>query len=77
MDGNFIIVEVLINRVLFKPVFINTGCKCYSIVDKDFITELRFPPVKIPPKLIIRFVKENIKKPWLEIMEIMKFFINI
>ena len=42
---------------------INIGYECYSIVDKDFITELRFPRIKIPPKPIIGFVKENIKEP--------------
>ena len=62
MDHNLIIVEVLINRVLFKPALINTVCKCYSIVDKDFITELRLLRIKIPPKLIISFIKENIKE---------------
>ena len=77
MDGNLIIVEVLINGVLFKPVLINTGYKCYFIVDKDFITELRFPRVKIPPKPIIGFIKENIQEPWVEITEIAKFFIDI
>ena len=40
MDGNLITVETLINGVLFKPALINTGYKCYSIVDKDLITEL-------------------------------------
>ena len=40
MDGNLIIVEILINRVLFKPVLININYKCYSIVDKNLITEL-------------------------------------
>ena len=77
MDGNSITVKILINGVLFKPVLINIGCKCYSIVDKDFITELRLPRVKIPPKSIIGFIKENTKEPWVEIMEIAKFFINI
>ena len=77
MDGDLIIIEVLINGVLFKPALIDTGCECYSIVDKDFIIELRFPRVKIPFKLIIGFIKENIKEPWVEIMEIAKFFINI
>ena len=62
MNGNWITVEVLINGVLFKPTWINTGCECYSIVDKNFITELRFPRVKIPPKSITGFVKENIKE---------------
>ena len=77
MDGNLIIVETLINGVLFKPALINTGCECYSIVDKDLITELRLPRVKIPPKPIIGFIKENIKKPWVEIIEIAKFSIDI
>ena len=77
MDGNLIIVEILINGVLFKPTLINIGCKYYSIVDKDFITELRLPRVKIPPKPIIGFIKENTKEPWVEITEIVKFFINI
>ena len=40
MDGNLIIIEILINGVLFKPVLIDIGCECYSIVDKDLITEL-------------------------------------
>ena len=51
------------NRVLFKPTLINTGYEYYSIVDKDFITELRLPRVNIPPKSIISFIKENIKEP--------------
>ena len=63
MDSNLITVEILINGVLFKPVLINTGCECYSIVDKDFITELRLPRVKIPPKPITGFIKENTKEP--------------
>ena len=77
MDGNLITVEILINGVLFKPALINTSCKCYSIVDKDFITELWLPRIKIPLKPIIGFIKENIKKPWVETTEIAKFFINI
>ena len=77
MDNDSITVEALINGVSFKPALINTGCKCYSIVDKDFITELRLPRVKIPPKPITGFIKENIKEPWVEITEIAKFFINI
>ena len=77
MDGNLITVETLINRVLFKPTLINTGYECYSIVDKDLITELRFPRVKIPPKPIIGFIKENTKEPWVEITEIAKFSIDI
>ena len=77
MDNNLITVEVLINKVLFKPVLINTDYKCYSIVDKDLITELRLLRVKIPLKLIISFIKENIKEPWVEIIEIVKFSIDI
>ena len=46
-------------------------------MDKDLITELRFPRVKIPLKPITGFIKENTKEPWVEIMEIAKFFINI
>ena len=63
MDSDLIIVEILINGILFKPVLINTGYKCYSILDKDLVMELRLPRVKIPPKLIIGFIKENIKEP--------------
>ena len=48
MDGDLITVEVLVNRVLFKPALINTNCKYYSIVDKDLITELWFPRIKNP-----------------------------
>ena len=62
IDGNSITVKVLINRVSFKPVLINTGCECYSIVDNDFVMELRLPRVKIPPKPITGFIKENIKE---------------
>ena len=77
MDGDLITVEVLINGVLFKFVLINTGYECYSTVDKDLVTELRLPRIKIPPKPIIGFVKENIKEPWVKITEIVKFFIDI
>ena len=63
MDSNLITVEILINGVLFKPALINTGYECYSIMDKDFITELRFPCVKISLKPIINFIKENTKEP--------------
>ena len=77
MDSNLITVKTLINRILFKPTLINTNCKYYSIVNKDLITELRLPRVKIPPKPITGFIKKNIKKPWVEITEIAKFFINI
>ena len=77
MDNNLIIVKVLINRVSFKPVLINISYKYYSIVDKNLITELRLPRVKIPPKPITGFVKKNTKEPWVEITEIAKFFIDI
>ena len=63
MDGNSITVKILINRVLFKFILINTGYKCYSIMNKDFITELQFPRIKIPPKPITGFIKENTKEP--------------
>ena len=63
MDNNSITVEVLINGVSFKPTLINIGYKCYFIMDKDLITELRLPRVKIPLKPIIRFIKENTKEP--------------
>ena len=46
-------------------------------MDKNLITELRFPRVKIPPKSIIGFVKENIKEPGVEIIKIAKFSIDI
>ena len=77
MDGNSIIVEVLINRVLFKLRLINISFEYYSIMDKNLIIELRLPRVKIPPKLVTGLVKENIKEPWVEITEIIRFFINI
>ena len=77
MNSDLIIVKVLINRVLFKPVLINTGCECYFIMDKDFVMELRLPRVKIPLKPIIGFINENIKEPWVEIIKIVKFFIDI
>ena len=63
MDNNSITVKVLINRVSFKLILINTNYKYYFIVDKDLITKLRLPRVKIPPKPIIGFIKKNIKKP--------------
>ena len=77
MDSDSITIEILINGVSFKPVLINIGYKCYSIVDKDLITELRLPRVKIPPKPITGFIKENTKEPWVEITEIAKFSIDI
>ena len=77
MNNNSITVEILINGVLFKPMLINTNYECYSIVNKDLITELRLPRIKIPLKPIIGFIKENTKEPWVEIIEIIKFFIDI
>ena len=77
MDSDSITVKVLINEVSFKPTLINTNCKCYFIVDKDLVTELRLPRVKIPPKPIIGFIKENIKEPYVEITKITKFSIDI
>ena len=77
MDNDLITVEVLINGILFKLMLINTGCECYSIVCKNLITELRLPRVKIPPKPIIGFIRENPKEPWVEITEIAKFSTNI
>ena len=77
MDGNSITVKVLINEVLFKPLLINIGYEYYSIMDKNLITKLRLPRVKIPPKPITGFVKENIKKPGVEIIKIAKFSIDI
>ena len=77
MDGDLIIVKVLINGISFKPMFINISYKYYFIVDKDLIIELRLPRIKIPPKSIIGFIKENIKEPWVEIIEIVKFSIDI
>ena len=46
-------------------------------MDKDFITELQLPRVKIPPKPIIGFIEENTKEPGVEIIKIAKFSINI
>ena len=77
IDGNLITVKALINGVLFKPTLIDIGYKYYSIMDKDLITELQLPRVNIPPKPIIGFIKENTKKPWVEITKIIKFSIGI
>ena len=46
-------------------------------MDKNLITRLRLPRVKIPPKPITSFVKENTKEPGVEITEIVKFSIDI
>ena len=67
MDGDLIIVKVLINKVLFKFILINIGYEYYSIVDNDLITELRLPRVKILFKIITGFIKENIKELWVKI----------
>ena len=77
MDGDLTTVKVLINRVSFKPTLINTGYKYYSIMDKNLITELRLPRIKIPLKPITGFIKENIKEPWVKITKIIKFSIDI
>ena len=77
MDGSLITVKVLINRVLFKPILINIGNKCYSIVDKNLTIKLRLSHVKIPPKPIISFVKENTKERGVEITKIAEFCIDI
>ena len=77
MNGDLITIKVLINRVLFKPALINIGCEYCFIMDKDLVIELRFPCVKIPFKSIIGFIKENTTEPWVEIIKIAKFFINI
>ena len=46
-------------------------------MDKNLIIKLRLPRIKIPLKPIINFVKENTKKPRVEITKIANFFINI
>ena len=63
--------------VLFKSMFINISYKYYSIMDKNFIMELRFLYVKILLKSIAGFIKENTKEPWVEIIKIIKHFIGI
>ena len=77
MNSDLIIVKALINGVLFKSTLIHTGYRYYSIVNKNLITELKLPRVKIPPKSIIGFIKENTKESYVEITEITKFFIDI
>ena len=77
MDNDLITVKILINEVSLRSTLINTGCKYYSIMDKDFIIKLRFLHVKIPPNPITGFVKKNTKEPRVEITKIAKFFINI
>ena len=63
INNNSIIVKILINKILFELALINSGYKYYSIVDKNLITELRFPGVKIPLKPIIDFIKKNTTEP--------------
>ena len=63
MDGNSISVKILMNGVSFKPTLINTSCEYYSNIDKNLVTELRLPRIKISLKPITGFAKENIKKP--------------
>ena len=46
-------------------------------MDKNLVIELRFPRVKILLKLITSFVEENTEEPWVEIIEITKFSIDI
>ena len=46
-------------------------------MDKNLTTELRLPRIKIPLKLITRFIKENTKEPWVKILKITKFSIDI
>ena len=70
-------VKVLINKVLFKLILINTNYKYYSIINKNLITKLQLLYIKIPPKSITGFIKENTKEPGVEIIKIVKFFINI
>ena len=77
MDNNSITVEILINRVLLKPALINTSYKYNSIVNKDLITELWLPRMKMPLKPVTGFVKENTKKPGVKITKIAKLSINI
>ena len=77
MDSDLITVKALINRILFKPILININYEYYSIMDKNLIIELYFPRIKIPPKPITNFIKENIKEPGVEITKIAKFYINI
>ena len=77
INNNLITVKILINKVLFKLTLIDTGCECYSIVNKNLTIKLRLPRVKIPLKPITGFIKENTKESGVEITEIAKFFINI
>ena len=77
MDNDLITVEILINKVLFIFILISIDYKYYSIINKDFIIELRLLYIKIPPKPITWFIKENTKEPWVKITKITKFSIDI
>ena len=77
MDNDLITAEVLITRFWFKLTLINTGYEYYFVIIQGLVTESWFQRVKFLLKPIIRFVKENIKKPWVEITEISKFFMDI
>ena len=77
MNINLINVRIFINRISFKPTSININYKYYSIVNKNLITKLQLLRIKIPPKPIISFIKENVKKTGVEIIKIAKFSINI
>ena len=39
--------------------------------------KLQFPRIKIPLKPITGFIEENTKEPWVEIIKIIKFSIDI
>ena len=69
INDYLIIVEILINKVSFKFTLININCEYYSIMDKNLITELRLPRIKMPLKFITGFIKENIKEPWVKVIE--------
>ena len=47
------------------------------MINKDLVTKLRLPRVKILLKPLTSFIKENTKEPRMEITEIIKFSINI
>ena len=46
-------------------------------MDKNLITELRLPCIKILLKSIIGFIKKNTKEPWVKIIKITTFSIDI
>ena len=61
MNSNLIIIKVLMNGVSIKPMLINTGCECYSIMNKNLIIKLQLPCVKILLKPIINFAKKILR----------------